>query len=77
MYDACVLHLNKEGTSPQLLNDIEMIEFLERGTIFYYQYNNNTKMLFSKARRILWSSRTTVKCEQKPGEGFQAIWRLG
>ena len=30
MYDACVLHLNKEGTSPQLLNDIEMIEFLDQ-----------------------------------------------
>ena len=40
MYDACILHLNKEGTTPQLLNNLEMIEFLERSITFYYHHNN-------------------------------------
>ena len=33
MYDACVLHLNKRGIKPQLLDNLEMIDFLERGEI--------------------------------------------
>ena len=40
MYDACILHPNKEGTTLQLLNNLEMIEFLERGITFYYHHNN-------------------------------------
>ena len=31
MYDAAVLHLNKRGVKPQLLDNLEMIDFLERG----------------------------------------------
>lgn len=34
MYDAAVLHLNKRGVKPQLLDNMEMIEFLERGGIY-------------------------------------------
>ena len=34
MYDAAILHLNKRGVKPQLLDNIEMIEFLERGGIY-------------------------------------------